>query len=286
MNFACAAHEGFSFQTHFALFFYQIAESSQTDVAEWESSTSRATTTTARTTKTTTTRTTTALPYWNVTCGTNDPYETWPWTVAVLVNVSGEFEHKSAGSIISSGAILTDALSVSTRSSRNKLVALTVDEVQVLLVNEDASQQIKLHPTKIVLYSSKRTSNNIALLHYELPDNMTVLPICLPTSDAASVSEEVGVEWMIEYEKALQSVLEVTDVDDNTCRKAYGNIRTARNFCAQSTSSQCNVNDHLYSLIDGEWYLRGITSRTLSSCNNPVLYEKIAQYYSWIVKNA
>lgn len=160
-------------------------------------------------------------------------------------------------------------------------------------------QRVKLHPQ---LRGNRPRIANIAILRVRQAITFTqfIKPACI-WSDFESHMRDFNnrvlfaVGHGLDFTgtlSALRKQIPMTTQNDEICRRFYKNsFKTDSFFCAKGTinGTACKHDKSLYQKINGNWYLRAMSSmfkifrNNTCSLNAPVLYEDMDNYSHWII---
>lgn len=242
----------------------------------------------------------------------------FPWITTIFTRYMGVYLFAGSGSIISSKHVLCAANSVAHENydeetgeldEKDNYIPYVGQNVKLILgsinykgLNESYSQTINrvdkviLHPN---LKGTKPRIANIAILKLKTPINFTqyIKPVCLWSFDNSRAISNQQIFYAVGYGvddsgsvSIIRKHMALTKQNDEFCKRFYRKgFRSGDFFCAKGNGeTPCKNDKPLYTKIDGQWYLKAMSSMFRIFKNNtcslraPVLYEDLGLYSSWI----
>ncbi|KAG5673269.1 hypothetical protein PVAND_003330 [Polypedilum vanderplanki] len=176
-----------------------------------------------------------------------------------------------------------------------------VNEADALVIN--SVQKVKLHPH---LRGNKPRIANIAILRIRQAITFTqfIKPACVYNNnngDNALTKNENALLYAVGHGldqtgtlSFMRKQTQMTMQSDEICKRFFKNsFKSDLFFCAKGNdfNTPCRHDKMLYEKINGQWYLRAMSSmfkifrNNTCSLNAPVLYEDISPYSNWILES-
>lgn len=248
----------------------------------------------------------------------------FPWITNIFTKFNGVYLHAGSGTLISDRTVICGANSVAYENylkGRNVLnpaqnyIAYEGKDVKLLFGAErykgfdepnalviESVKDVILHPD---LKGTKPRTANIAILRLSSGISLTpyIQPACVWDGENNIVGDhEFNKLFAVGYGNDDSGSISIrrkhiamTHTPNLICKRFYRKVfeklpESADFFCARGNGNEtpCKHDKALYVKVDGQWYLRAMSSMFKTFRNNtcstkaPVLYEDLSPYSEWI----
>lgn len=249
----------------------------------------------------------------------------FPWILNIFTRFNGVFLYAGSGTLISDKFVLCAANSVAYENylprrlilnPEQNYIAYNGSDIKLLFgserhkgFNEENSltiegvEKVILHPD---LKGTKPRIANLALLKLKEPITFTqyIQPACVIDINEIETDQRFSKMYAVGFgndhsgsvsirRKHIAMNLTPNEICKRFFKKAFDKIENDEEFfCARGNGYEtpCKHDKALYAKINGQWYLKAMSSMFKLFKNNtcsakaPVLYEDMAPHSNWIIK--